>query len=170
MKLALALCFVLAEGRDVVVGVAAGSDVVQRRMLVQSSPPPSVATYIDLSLPLVIAAAYNAHPDAVALSTALDEIDPSAVGFKGYVVLKGTEVVAERYDVGDATSTYHVWSCTKSWAAAMIGELLYAGPHALHKARGHLHDAQLGVGDGRRKEAADNGRAAPNNVERPDGL
>ena len=92
-----------------------------------SGPPPSVAAYVDLSLPLVNAAGYNTHPDAVALSAATDAIGPSGIGFKGYVVLKGTEVVAERYDVGDATSTYQIFSCTKSWAATMIGELLYAG-------------------------------------------
>ena len=48
---AFSLCLaglVNAEGRDLV-GDAAGSDTVQRRMLVESS----VAAYVDLSLPLV---------------------------------------------------------------------------------------------------------------------
>ena len=89
---AFSLCLaglVNAEGRDLV-GDAAGSDIVQRRMLVETGPPPSVAAYVDLSLPLVNAAGYNTHPDAVALSAATDAIGPSGIGFKGYVVLKGT--------------------------------------------------------------------------------
>ena len=77
---------------------------------------------LNLSQPLPLAASYNSN----AASCALDAAFSSPA--RAFGLLKGGELVAERYASGySASSRLRQWSVTKSWSSLLVGCLVTTG-------------------------------------------